>query len=63
MVALGQKRLVLPTGGALTAYYFSDLWRTMWNFSIYGMVLGGIQGQPHAMADAGFGLSIPISAG
>ncbi|SFO87016.1 hypothetical protein SAMN03159417_00413 [Ralstonia sp. NFACC01] len=37
--------------------------RTMWRFSIYGMVLGGVPGQPHALADAVFGLSSPVSAG
>ncbi|NKA59972.1 hypothetical protein GO281_03745 [Ralstonia solanacearum] len=37
--------------------------RTIWRFSIYGMVLGGVPGQPHVLADAVFGLSIPIFAG
>ncbi len=33
--------------------------RTIWRFSIYGAVMGGVPGQPHVSADAVFGLSNP----
>ncbi|QCP54501.1 HNH endonuclease [Trinickia violacea] len=33
--------------------------RTIWRFSIYGAILGGVPGQPHVRADAVFGLSNP----